>query len=301
MAVTLREVEKYDFDQIYQLFIEVYGKQPFDGFKKAFFDHDLLLGYCLIDTSIETQPMVGYFGCFTYYRTIDDIPVKFYNSHTWIVKEAYRKQSLKLLMPYMRLKDGIVTNFSANGKVAQILEQLKFSKLGIVNTIIKPSYSMTSFLAQVKIKSIPIQSAITKWHEPYIGLSLNLKLPNQEKTLELVLKAVDKKPAWVKQINNLARSLTTKPLVTKSYFLYKVHYTNSPEMLIENVDSLIHYLFFKKKVGGLVLPESFIEVLPSDRIDTQYKDTIYVKANQDGIPMIDYLYSEVFYLNIGDK
>ncbi|WP_026755095.1 hypothetical protein [Sediminibacter sp. Hel_I_10] len=301
MSVILREVQHSDFDQIHNLFIEVYGKEPVLGFKKAFFDHKLLLGYCLIDDLAEKQPMVGYFGCFTYHRVIDGINYKFYNSHTWIVREPYRKQSLKLLMPYIRLKDGIVTNFSANGKVAQILEQLKFSKQAVVNFTIRHSFSLKSYIDQRKIKSESLENNITKWHEPYVGLSLNLKFPSQDKTIELILKPVSKKPEWVQRINRISKRLTKRPFITQTYFLYKVHYTNAPNFLMEHLDTLSHYLFLKEKVGGLIFPESLIENLPQNRIRSQYEEDIYLKQNQSAVPKLDYLYSEVFYLNIQDK
>lgn len=301
MAVVLKEVEHSDFEQIHNLFVEVYGKQPSDGFKKAFFEHHPLLGFGLIDDDLDSKPMVGYFGCFTYNRIINGTDYKFYNSHTWIVKEDYRKHSLKLLMHYIRLKDGIVTNFSANGKVAQILEQLKFSKLAVINSIVKSSFSFKSYFTQGKIKSLELQSDIAKWHQPYVGLSLNLKLPNTDQNIELILKPVNQKPAWVQRINTNSKSIANRPLITKSYFLYKIHYTNTPELVLQYLDVLSHYLFFKEKVGGLVLPKALFENLPQKRIVNQYEDTIYIKSNVEELPEIDYLYSEVFYLNIADK
>lgn len=301
MSVILREVEHSDFHQIHSLFIEVYGKQPSYGFKKAFFEHDFLLGFCLIEDAIDGKPMVGYFGCFTYHRTIGSKTYKFYNSHTWIVKEDYRKQSLKLLMPYMRLKDGIVTNFSANGKVTQILEQLKFSKLEIVNFVLKQSFNFKAYFAQRKIKSVKLESDTATWHDHYAGLCLNLKLPNVNNEIELVLKVVNKKADWVQGINRISKSFINKPIITKNYFIYKIHYTNSPQVFLENFDIISHYLFFKEKIGGIIIPESLVGNLSSDHIKSEYKDVVYVKANQSNLPQIDYLYSEVFYLNILDK
>ncbi len=301
MSVKLKEIIHSDFEHIHNLFVLVYGKAPYQGFKKAFFEHDQFLGYGLVDDEVDLEVLVGYFGCFTYYRNLDGIDYKFYNSHTWIVSEAYRKHSLKLLMPYIRFKDGIVTNFSANGKVAQILDQLKFTKRAVVNTIIKSSFSFKSYVAQKQIKSLALQSEITKSHQPYVGLSLNLKLSNLEQHLELILKPVDKKPNWVQRINGASKTITKRPVITKHYFLYKIHYTNAPDILMRNLDVLSHYLFFKNKVGGLILPEGLIEHIPQNRIDKPYEDVIFIKSNQEQIPKMDYLFSEVFYLNIADK
>lgn len=301
MAVVLREVEHTDFSQIRQLFVDVYGKQPSSGFERAFFDHSPLLGYCLMDDSTKTGVMVGFFGCFSYTRTIEGTSYKFYNSHTWIVKEDYRKHSLKLLLPYIKLKDGIITNFSANGKVAQILEQLKFTKLRIVNYVLKPSFRLGAVLKGHKIEAFEVDNAVLNAHRHYDCLCLSLRIAGTKETVDVILKSVIRKPKWVEHINGLSKSLLKKPLITKRYFLYKVHYVSDTSCFHKHLHAIKHFLFLKHKVGGLILPELLIEHLPTEQIITSYEDEIYVKVNEDKLPGIDYLYSEVFYLNILDK
>ena len=72
-------------------------------------------------------------------------------------------------------------------------------------------------------------------------------------------------------------------------------------MLSENIEVISHYLFCKKHVGGLIFPESFIRNLDTISISDTYEDEIYVKTASKNLPNIDYLYSEVFYLNVSDK
>lgn len=301
MAVQLREVEHSDFDQINRLFFEVYGKRSFQPFKEAFFKHQGLLGYCLEDDTLSPDTIVGYFGCFTYDRIVDGIDYKFYNTHTWIVKPEYRKDSLKLLMKYVRIKDGILTNFSANNTVAQILDQLKFIKLSIVNQVLTTPFSLKNYFKSKKIHSLPLQGGLLKHHEPYAGLCLLLQIPNGNAEIELLLKPVNRKPAWVQRVNSISKKVINKPIIVKNYFMYKVHYTSSAELLIDNFNVLFHYLLQTHKVGGLIIPSTLMNDVPSGLIKSVYTDTVYVKNNSSSLPNIDYLFSEVFYLNISDK
>ena len=259
------------------------------------------MGFCLLDDSTDHELMIGYFGCFTYHRKFAGINYQFYNTHTWIVKPEYRRHSLKLLMPYLRLNSGIVTNFSANEKVAQILEQFKFSKITIVNNVLKLSFSWKTFLAQRKLQALPLSHEITKWHEAYECLCIHLSFSNSKERIELILKPIVRMPKWVKGINQLTKLLFRKPLITKSYFLHKVHYVSDADLLIKHYNAIAHYLFLKKKVAGLILPETIINTLPKNFISSRYEDEVYVRSNLEQLAPIDYLYSEVFYLNISDK
>lgn len=301
MAVVLREVEHSDFDQIQRLFLEVYGKPATEGFKKAFFDHSPLLGFCLVDDSLQTPTIVGFFGCFTYNRNFGSSQIKIYNTHTWIIRSAYKKHSLKLVMPYLSVKDGVLNNFSANHTVALILEKLKFSKIKLKNYVVSSGFKISSVFFQNKIESVPLDSEIAKHHQLFGAVCLNLQLPNLKEPLELILKAVDKKPTWVKSLNRISKILVRKPLITKSYFLYKIHYTNQKEALMANLNLLSHYLFLKNRIGGLILPETLIGGLPDKMVAYAYHDDVFFKFNSFNLPQIDYLYSEVFYLNITDK
>lgn len=301
MAVFLREVVHADFNSIQQLYASVYGKVPDAGFVKSFYEHQPLLGYCLIDDALEPDNLVGYFGCFSYTRKIGDTEIHFYNTHTWIVKEAYRKHSLKLLMPYLKLSDGVLTNFSANATVAKVLEKLKFQKLELKNLILRLPLSFRFYLLQFKVTSRPTQSELLLAHQAYACIALRLKLPNTKEEIEVLLKAVDQKPGWVKQINRISNFWIKKPLITKRYFLYKIHYTDNKQLLFKSMRLLSHYLFIKFKVGGLILPESLAEGLSDQMVKCSYNDDIYVKSNGITLFQIDYLYSEVFYLNVSDK
>lgn len=301
MAIFLREVRHTDFNSIQQLYASVYEKEVDAGFAKSFYEHSALLGYCLIDDALESSTIVGYFGCFSYSRKIENTAITFYNTHTWIVKEAYRKHSLKLLMPYLKLSDGVLTNFSANATVVKVLEKLKFQKLELKNLILRLPFSFRFYLFQFKVTSKPPQSEILLAHQAYAGIALRLKLPNTKEEIEVLLKSVDKKPEWVKQINRISNFWIKKPLITKKYFLYKIHFTDNRQLLFKSIGLLSHYLFMKFKVGGLILPETLAEGLSDSRIKSSYREDVYVKSNGIDLPQLDYLYSEVFYLNISDK
>ena len=301
MAIVLREIAHSDFDQICKLFLEIYGNKPFLGFEKAFYQHNELLGYCLIDDKLKSDSMVGYFGCFTHNRAWQGVEFKYYNTHSWIVKPDYRSQSLRLLLPFVKLKDGIVTNFSANKTVARILEQLKFAKLGVTNSILKSSFGVKSFLLQRKLKSVSHNNEVLNHHQLFNCICLSLHGSFLKQKLDLVIKKVDRKPIWVKKINWLTKSLLNKPLITKNYNLHKVHYASDYSVLIDHLDVISHYLFLKKRVGGLIIPDTHCSGLKPERVVAKYEDEVYYKSNLVETPPIDYLFSEVFYLNVVDK
>jgi len=299
MSVVLRKVDHSDLEHIQKLFKEVYGQTPTKGFSAAFLAHNDLLGYCLEDS--ENGFIVGYFGCFTYWREYGERSLKFYNTHSWIVKQDYRNHSMKLLMPYLKLKDGLVTNFSANRKVAQVLEKLKFEKREIRNYILKIPLSISSIFKQMRLKEQDLNDSILEAHQPCVGLCLSLQMPALDTALKLILKPIDRKPIWVQTINKFSQFLFRKPLITSSYLLWKLHYVNQVELLNRQLEILKTYLFLHYKIGGLVLPSNIGKELDARNLNYSHSDTIFIKANEISLTELDYLFSEVFYLNIADK
>ena len=299
MSVILRKVEHSDLERIQSLFKAVYGKAADKGFQLAFTTHNDLLGYCLEES--KKGDLVGYFGCFTNQRVYADRPIKYYNTHSWIVKEQYRNQSLKLLMPYLKLKDGIITNFSANGKVAQVLEKLKFDKQEIKNYLLTTRINWLGVFKQSGIKELPIQELILKDHQAFVGLCLSLHFTGSDKPLNMILKPIDRKPQWVQTVNSIFKLIIRKPLITRSYRIWKIHYLSDAVLFKNRLSLLKSYFLLKHKIGGLVVHDDIADKMDDLPLEYSHSDTIFLKLNQIELKKVDYLYSEVFYLNIADK
>lgn len=82
-------------------------------------------GYMLLD---ENQ-VVGFLGFVYGSRIINGTEYRFCNMTSWIVKAEYRADSLKLVMPILKMKEYSITNLTPSVTVRQIIEKLGFTKI----------------------------------------------------------------------------------------------------------------------------------------------------------------------------
>ena len=86
-------------------------------------------GYALTDRG----RVVGFLGYLFSSREIQGRPTRFCNLSSWIVEPEYRSDSLKLLMPALKLREHTVTNLTPRPSVAKILEKVGFHYLNQVD------------------------------------------------------------------------------------------------------------------------------------------------------------------------
>ena len=92
-------------------------------------------GYLLLsDGRVE-----GFLGLLFSTRTINGKTEKFCNMTSWIVRDQYRSQSLRLLLEALKLKDYTFTNFTPSPTVSRILRQLGFTELKTNERILFPA------------------------------------------------------------------------------------------------------------------------------------------------------------------
>lgn len=82
-------------------------------------------GYMLIDE----DRVVGFLGFIYGSRIINGAEYRFCNMTSWIVKPEYRADSLKLVMPILKMKEYSITNLTPSVTVRQIIEKLGFTKI----------------------------------------------------------------------------------------------------------------------------------------------------------------------------
>jgi hypothetical protein len=82
-------------------------------------------GYVLMDGA----SVVGFLGTIFSQRPINGRIEKFCNVSSWIVKPEWRGESIKMVLPLVRMPDCTVTNFSPSTTVSKIFEQLGFRYL----------------------------------------------------------------------------------------------------------------------------------------------------------------------------
>lgn len=73
--------------------------------------------------------IIGFLGAYFSRRIIDHRPERFCNLTSWMVAEGHRNESLRLLMPYLKLKECTLTGFSAAKKVYPIYQRFGFKAL----------------------------------------------------------------------------------------------------------------------------------------------------------------------------
>jgi hypothetical protein len=83
------------------------------------------VGYALVDD----RKVVGFNGAIFSRRFIDGREVRFCNLTSWIVKEQYRTESLRLVFPFLNLKGYTLTNLTMNERAWEITKRLGFKNL----------------------------------------------------------------------------------------------------------------------------------------------------------------------------
>lgn len=122
-------------------------KPLFDIHWKREFDH---VGYILLDG----DTIVGFLGTIFATYILENKEYKFCNVTSWVVKDAYRNQSMSLLFPILQLKNYVITNLTPSKKVADIFLKLGFRELESSQKIMIPSLSSLKYLFSKNLEII---------------------------------------------------------------------------------------------------------------------------------------------------
>ena len=128
MAV-VEKVTPAMFDDVYPLLSELDSAQPREKWRKIF-DYrweadEGYVGYALVDD----RKVVGFNGAIFSRRIIDGRDARFCNLTSWIVKEQYRTESLRLVFPVLKLKGYTITNLTMNDRAWEVTRRLGFKNL----------------------------------------------------------------------------------------------------------------------------------------------------------------------------
>jgi hypothetical protein len=118
-----------DFARVYPL-LERHGPAISKDQWRTLFDYGFQrdeehVGYGLVDG----DAVVGYVGLIFSQRDISDNIERFCNATSWIVDVAYRQSSLDLMLPVIRLKSHVLTDFSPAPDVARWCVRWGFKEL----------------------------------------------------------------------------------------------------------------------------------------------------------------------------
>jgi RimJ/RimL family protein N-acetyltransferase len=117
------------FDDVYPLLSEMEDTHSREEWRKIFdyqWESDEgYVGFALVDD----RKVVGFNGAIFSRRIIDGREARFCNLTSWIVKEQYRTESMRLVLPVLKLKGYTITNLTMNERAWEITRRLGFKNL----------------------------------------------------------------------------------------------------------------------------------------------------------------------------
>jgi len=128
--ITIQKIDVSMFSEVYDL-LQYFGNKQLTAedwkniFEYQFGQEENYCGYGLFDG----RNLVGFLGMIFCKRPVDNSIERFCNLTSWIVKHGYRKHSLFLLQPVLKLKHHTVTDLTPTGVVYRVEKRMGFSEL----------------------------------------------------------------------------------------------------------------------------------------------------------------------------
>jgi len=282
--LTIEKATASDFERVYPLLMEfnVPGLAREDWrrlFTKNWKSPEDFCGYSL---SVGGQ-VQGFLGLLFSSRTINGKSEKFCNMTSWIVRDEYRSQSLRLLLEVLKLKDYTFTNFTPSPTVWRILEQLRFTKLNTSERILFPAINGSAGRSKyrcsfdLEIISDELSEADRIIFDDHKSLPCrHLLISSGNDYCYLVLK------------NRAYRRLP----------FARAHYVSNRQLFKEAAGSVRNQICWKLKVAGLIVDDRYLNgtSLSSSRSYPQQCPAFYKSSTIDDND-IDTLYSEMILLH----
>ena len=151
--INIKKAKFEHFEDIYILLKQLGNNNiKKNDWKNIFVNHfnsgENYFGYILIDDN----KIKGFIGLIISKRFINNQQIKFANIGNWIVEKKYRNKSINLLLPILKMKNVILTNFTASSTVSSILKTLNFNELGDSFYIIPPLPTLSKYFMKNNYK-----------------------------------------------------------------------------------------------------------------------------------------------------
>jgi len=245
-------------------------------FRKAWSSGEETFGYLLEDQG----KVVGFLGLIHSERLINGQPISFCHTSSWIVEESYRKHSLGLLAPVIKMNDRQVVDLSASKDVHNISLKLGFTSLD------------TAF---VIIPALPVGRGILKWTHTKVINGVDAIEPLLGKEEQRILRDHHQTPCQhllLKSREATCYIIGTR-VIKRGLPFFRIHYFSNVVLFLERAGSFrtrlgmatasIALITDKRFLRGQELPLSKERALPYQRM---------VKGSFLQPEDIDNLYSE---------
>lgn len=154
--VTIREAQADDFARVYPLLLEFKDATPTEEqWRQLFIDHSGLQDGCFGQIVLDDGEVVGFLALTFSERTIRGQKRRFCNMSNWIVKSAYRGQSLGLLARVLALENVTITNLSPTPGVLKMCQKLGFKILDQSQRVVLPVLDPRKLLDSCEILTDP--------------------------------------------------------------------------------------------------------------------------------------------------
>jgi hypothetical protein len=282
---TVKKVFLEDFDLIYPLLKQLNNSHiKKDQWKRLLINHwstkEDYFGYFLV----EKNKAVGFLGLIFSTFIANHTEYNFCNFTSWVVDKRHRNESIKLLLPVLKMKNFTLTSHTMSSDTYFIFKKLGFSDLEDTLVIIPPLPDFQKFSGEsrVTINSNMIPSFLSE---------KDLKIYNDHSSLDANFILAQTKQSYSLMI--VSRS------IKKNLPFAHLHYISNLDVFLECIHKIrlkvcIHLktvalLVDKRYLNGIRIPKTWEYLLPHPRL---YKSDHLTKND------ITTLYSEMLLLNL---
>jgi RimJ/RimL family protein N-acetyltransferase len=278
------------FDDVFPLLLELDSTYSREKWREIF-DYNWesdegYVGYALVDD----RKVVGFNGALFSRRIIDGREARFCNLTSWIVKEQYRTESMRLVFPFLRLKGYTITNLTMNERAWEVTRRLGFKNLDTTVRIIFPIPGLSATKKEEAPVIVSDQSKIAAILDP-----VNLKIFMDHSHYNCGHLVIQDKYGYSYII--YTRKRYRKYNCGISYA--QIHYISDRSPFLRHLNKIKSYFLKSRKYFFLAVDERLIgnATIPYSKV-YQLKVPRMYKSEVLSREQVDNLYSELVVLGL---
>ena len=278
------------FEDVYPLLSELEDTHSREEWRKIFdyqWESDEgYVGFALVDD----RKVVGFNGAIFSRRIIGGRGARFCNLTSWIVKEKYRTESMRLVFPVLKLNGYTVTNLTMNDRAWEITRRLGFKNLDTTVRILFPVPGLSATWKEEAPVIVSDRSRIAEILDP-----VNLKI-------------------FIDHSHYNCGHLVVQDQYSYSYIIYTrkryrkyncdipyahIHYISDRSAFLRRINKIKLYFLKSRKYFFLAVDERLIgnATIPYSKV-YQLKVPRMYKSDILSREQIDNLYSELVVLGL---
>jgi hypothetical protein len=278
------------FDDVFPLLLELDSTYSREKWREIF-DYNWesdegYVGYALVDD----RKVVGFNGALFSRRIIDGREARFCNLTSWIVKEQYRTESMRLVFPFLRLKGYTITNLTMNERAWEVTRRLGFKNLDTTVRIIFPIPGISATKKEDAPVIVSDQSKIAAILDP-----VNLKIFMDHSHYNCGHLVIQDKYGY-------SYIIYTRKRYRKYNFDFsyaQIHYISDRSAFLRSLNKIKSYFLKSRKYFFLAVDERLIgnATIPYSKV-YQLKVPRMYKSEVLSCEQVDNLYSELVVLGL---